>query len=82
MTRPVLIISLAALTNSTRSVSHSPFTSSRDVVEHSADLKSEVHTLKLYDRRILVKETDKGVELSRQIEVLKTMLREYYGFFG
>ena len=63
-------------------VSHSPFTSSRDVVEHSADLKSEVHTLKLYDRRILVKETDKGVELSRQIEVLKTMLREYYGFFG
>lgn len=61
-------------------VCHSPFSSIDDVVRRSADLKSEVHTLKTYDRRILVKETDKGAELAAQIEVLKLLLKEYYGF--
>ena len=39
---------------------------------------SEVRTLKLYDTRILVKQTDNGKELQKQIAVLKGMLKDYY----
>ncbi len=39
---------------------------------------SETRTLTMFDRRILIKETDKGKELQEQIEVLKKMLKEYY----
>ncbi len=58
---------------------HMPFSSSDDVVRHAADLKSEVRILRVYDRRILIRETDTGKDLLRQIDVLKKMLREYYG---
>ena len=59
-------------------VSHAPFFSSEDVIKNATDLKSERHTLMLYKKRILVKETDIGKELSGQIEVLKDMLEKYY----
>ena len=39
---------------------------------------SEVRTLKLYDERILVKQTDNGKHLQKQITVLKGMLKDYY----
>ena len=39
---------------------------------------SEVRTLKLYDERILVKQTDNGKYLEKQISVLKGMLKDYY----
>ena len=39
---------------------------------------SEVRTLKLYDERILVKQTDNGKHLEKQISVLKGMLKDYY----
>ncbi|MBQ8320459.1 MAG: fructose-bisphosphatase class III [Clostridia bacterium] len=39
---------------------------------------SETRTLKLYDERILVKQTDNGKELEKQIAVLKGMLKDYY----
>ncbi len=39
---------------------------------------SETRTLTMFDRRILIKETDKGKELQEQIQVLKNMLKEYY----
>ncbi|MBQ9085575.1 MAG: fructose-1,6-bisphosphatase [Clostridia bacterium] len=61
-------------------VCHSPFSSSDDVVQNAADLKSEVRTLKHYEKRILVKETDMGRKLSAEIEVLKRFLREYYHY--
>lgn len=59
-------------------VSHMPFSFNRDVIEKAKDLKSEMRVLKTYDRRILIKETDKGKELSEQITVLKEMLQYYY----
>ncbi len=60
-------------------VSHMPFSFNRDVIEKAKDLKSEIRVLKTYDKRILIKETDKGRELSEQIRVLKRMLKSYYG---
>ena len=59
-------------------VSHAPFFSSEEAIKNATDLKSERHTLMLYKKRILVKETDIGKELSGQIEVLKDMLENYY----
>lgn len=52
-------------------VSHTPLSAAEK------DLKSETRVLKTYDKRILIKETDKGRALSGQIEVLKELL-EYY----
>lgn len=59
-------------------VSHSPFFSSEEVIKNSHDLKSEIHTLMLYKKRILVKETDNGKKISEQLEVLKSMLSNFY----
>ncbi len=59
-------------------VCHSPEFSQKEVLEHYADLKSQVRLLKKYDKRVLVKQTDKGEAMQRQIELLKKMLREYY----
>jgi len=44
----------------------------------SFGLQSEIRTLKVYDKRILVKETDIGRAIQKQINVLKGMLTEYY----
>lgn len=41
-------------------------------------LESKVKKLKTYDKRILIKETDKGKTIQKQIDVLKQMLKEYY----
>ena len=60
-------------------VSHSPEFSRVDVLEHFVDLKSEVRRLRSYEKRVLVKQTDKGLAIQKQVEVLKNMLREYYG---
>ena len=40
--------------------------------------ESETRTIKLYEERILVKQTDNGKKLLKQIAVLKGMLKEYY----
>ncbi len=40
--------------------------------------QSEIRTLKVYDKRILVKETDIGRAIKKQINVLTGMLTEYY----
>lgn len=44
----------------------------------SFGMQSEIRTLKVYDKRILVKETDIGRAIQKQINVLKGMLTEYY----
>ncbi len=59
-------------------VSHAPFFSSDEVIKNASDLKSEIHTLMLYDKRILVKETDNGVKLSEQVAILYNMLKNFY----
>ena len=46
--------------------------------EEDETLDSEVRTLKLYRSRILVKETDKGKDIQKQIAVLKGMLKDFY----
>ncbi len=60
-------------------VSHIP--TDGEVLEGKIDalpLKGETRTLVTYDKRILIKETDKGRELSAQIDILKQMLNNYY----
>ena len=59
-------------------VSHSPNFSETEMLERSVDLKSKVRKLFDYDHRILVKQTDKGVVMQKQIETLKGMLKNYY----
>lgn len=59
-------------------VCHSPEFSKEEALEHYADLKGEVRRLITFEKRILVKQTDKGAEMQKQIEVLKGMLKEYY----
>ena len=59
-------------------VSHSPDFSREDLLERLVDLKSEVRKLFDYDQRILVKQTDKGIVMQKQIEILKGMLKNYY----
>ena len=61
-------------------VCHSPFSSSEDVVRYATDLRSQVRTLKKYDKRILVKETDMGKKLTAEIDILKRFLVEYYHY--
>lgn len=61
-------------------VCHSPFSSVDDVIQNASDLRSQVRTLKKYDKRILVKETDIGKLLTTEIEILKRFLREYYHY--
>ncbi len=59
-------------------VCHAPEFSQAAALESYADLKSTVRTLFTFDKRILVKQTDKGVAMQKQIEVLKSMLEDYY----
>lgn len=59
-------------------VSHMPFFGEDENGEFR-DIKSETRVLKNYEKRIMIKETDKGKELSEQISVLKKMLEYYYG---
>lgn len=56
---------------------HQPFTSSDDVVKNASDLRSDVRLLRGYDKRILVKETDKGKEMQEEINILKNILAEW-----
>ena len=59
-------------------VSHAPEFSQAEALESYADLQSTVRTLFTFDKRILVKQTDKGIAMQKQIEVLKSMLKDYY----
>ena len=59
-------------------ICHQPFTSSEDVVNNAADLKSETRQLRIYEKRILVKQTDEGKKLQSEIDILKKFLSEVY----
>ena len=53
-----------------------PTNSNQDIV-----LVSKVKKMKMYDKRILIKETDKGRSIQKQIDILKQMLKEYYRIY-
>lgn len=58
-------------------VQHEPFTSARDAVQRGTDIKSTTQIIEMSNRRMLVADTDKGKQLSRQIEDLKKLLYAY-----
>lgn len=58
-------------------VSHEPGFSVEGVFNGNTDLKSSQRLLKKYDKRILVKETDDGKSIDKQIRVLKSLLKHY-----
>ena len=58
-------------------VSHEPGFSVEGVFNGNSDLKSFNRLLKKYDKSILVKETDDGKAMDKQIQVLKNLLKYY-----
>ena len=58
-------------------VSHEPGFSVEGVFNGNSDIKSSNRLLKKYDKRILVKETDDGKAIAKQIQVLKNLLKNY-----
>ena len=46
-------------------------------IEEGQDIKSTTQIVELSSQRVMVKDTDKGRELSRQIEDLKKLLKAY-----
>lgn len=58
-------------------VQHEPFTSMQKAIEEGQDIKSTTQIVELSSQRVMVKDTDKGRELVRQIEDLKKLLKAY-----
>ena len=58
-------------------VQHEPFTSTQKAIEEGQDIKSTTQIVELSTKRMMVKDTDKGRELSIQIEDLKKLLVAY-----
>lgn len=62
-------------------VQHEPFTSTKDAIERGTDIVSTILLVELSSHRVLVKDTDLGRELQRQIDDLKKLLFAYRGGF-
>lgn len=58
-------------------VQHEPFTSAQDAILRGTDIKSTTQIIEMANRRMLVADTDKGVELRQQIEDLQKLLYAY-----
>ena len=58
-------------------VQHEPFTSMQKAIEEGQDIKSTTQIVELSSQRVMVKDTDKGRELVRQIGDLKKLLKAY-----
>ena len=58
-------------------VQHEPFTSMQKAIEEGQDIKSTTQIVELSSQRLMVKDTDKGRELTKQIEDLKKLLAAY-----
>lgn len=62
-------------------VQHEPFTSMKDAVKLGLDIKSTTQIVEMANRRMLVADTDKGLELRQQINDLEELLYAYrHGF--
>ncbi|MGM9702453.1 MAG: fructose-1,6-bisphosphatase [Prevotella sp.] len=58
-------------------VQHEPFTSAQDAINRGTDIKSTTQIVEMSAHRMLVADTDKGVELRAQINDLKELLYAY-----
>ena len=58
-------------------VQHEPFTNAQDAIQRGIDIKSTTQLVELSAHRMLVADTDKGVELREQIEDLRQLLYAY-----
>lgn len=58
-------------------VQHEPFESRQKAIEEGLDIKSNSFLVEFNTQRMLVKDTDKGKELRKQIEELKQLLAAY-----
>lgn len=58
-------------------VQHEPFTSAQDSVRNGTDIVSTTQVVELNNQRILVRDTDKGHELQKQIDELRELLWAY-----
>ncbi len=58
-------------------VQHEPFTSAQDAIQRGIDIKSTTQLVELSAHRMLVADTDRGVELRAQIEDLRQLLYAY-----
>lgn len=58
-------------------VQHEPFTSTEDAIQRGTDIKSTTQIVEMSNRRMLVADTDIGVELCKQIDDLEELLFAY-----
>lgn len=58
-------------------VQHEPFTSAEDSVKNGTDIVSTTQVVELNNRRILVRDTDKGRDIQKQIDELRELLYAY-----
>lgn len=58
-------------------VQHEPFTSTEDAIQRGTDIKGTTQIVEMSNRRMLVADTDIGVELRKQIEDLEELLYAY-----
>lgn len=62
-------------------VQHEPFTSTEDAIKRGTDIKSTTQIVEMSNRRMLVADTNIGVELRKQIADLEELLFAYrHGF--
>jgi fructose-1,6-bisphosphatase-3 len=58
-------------------VQHEPFQSRQKAIEEGLDIKSTTFVVEFNSQRMMVKDTDKGRDLVRQIDELKKLLTAY-----
>jgi fructose-1,6-bisphosphatase-3 len=58
-------------------VQHEPFTSMQKAIEEGQDIVSTTQIVEMSMQRMMVKDTDKGRELMKQIEDLQKLLVAY-----
>lgn len=59
-------------------VQHEPFTTAADAVGKELDIKGTKHLVEWKERRVLVRDTDTGRELQKQIDNLQQLLEAYH----
>ncbi len=58
-------------------IQHEPFTSMQKAIEEGQDIKSSTQIVEMSSQRMMVKDTDKGRDLIKQVENLKKLLLAY-----
>lgn len=58
-------------------IQHEPFQSITEAIKNETDIKSSIQIVQLMGKRIMVKDTDKGKDVEKQIAELKELLYAY-----